>query len=88
MYCFETLVRIHQAGEGAPHTGLNPAGLDSGPAIPAADKALKECKTDSLYKLLTSVTHDGFHEKYNKVMSKKNLILTISRREENLLRPM
>ena len=39
-YFFETLVRVHRAGEGAPYTGLKPAGLDLGPAIPAADKAL------------------------------------------------
>jgi hypothetical protein len=32
---FETLVRIHRAGEGAPFTGLKPAGRDLGPAIPA-----------------------------------------------------
>jgi hypothetical protein len=31
---FETLVRVHRAGEGAPYTGLKPAGRDLGPAIP------------------------------------------------------
>jgi hypothetical protein len=41
VYFFETLVRIHRAGEGAPYTGLKPAGRDPGPAIPAADQALK-----------------------------------------------
>ena len=30
-YFFETVVRIHRAGEGAPFTGLKPAGLDNGP---------------------------------------------------------
>ncbi len=28
LYFFETLVRIHRAGEGAPYTGLKPAGRD------------------------------------------------------------
>ena len=28
MYFFETLVRVHRAGEGASYTGLKPAGLD------------------------------------------------------------
>ena len=37
---FETLVRVHRAGEGAPYTGLKPAGRDLGPAIPMADKAV------------------------------------------------
>src|SRR5512144_2741659 len=38
---FETVVRVHRAGEGAPFTGLKPAGLDVGPAIPAAARALE-----------------------------------------------
>lgn len=54
MYFFETLVRVHRAGEGAPYTGLKPAGLDLGPAIPAADEALKTGSPDKLVKLLTS----------------------------------
>ena len=41
LYFFETLVRIHRAGEGAPYTGLKPAGRDLGPAIPASDKPSK-----------------------------------------------
>ena len=41
MYFFETLVRIHRAGEGAPYTGLKPAGRDLGPAIAGADRALE-----------------------------------------------
>ena len=35
----ETTVRLHRAGEGAAYTGLKPAGLDHGPAIPAAERA-------------------------------------------------
>jgi hypothetical protein len=40
-YFFETVVRLHRAGEGAPFTGLKPAGLDVGPIIPAAEKAIE-----------------------------------------------
>ena len=29
LYFFETAVRLHRAGEGAPYTGLKPAGLTS-----------------------------------------------------------
>ncbi|MBC7292076.1 MAG: hypothetical protein H5T83_12185 [Actinotalea sp.] len=39
---FETAVRVHRAGEGAAFTGLKPAGLDVGPAIPLAERALAE----------------------------------------------
>ena len=41
-YFFETLVRLHRAGEGEPYTGLKPAGTDLGPVIPRADKALRD----------------------------------------------
>jgi len=37
MYFFETLVRIHRAGEGAPYTGLKP-GTAVDPAVALADK--------------------------------------------------
>ncbi len=37
---FETVVRVHRAGEGAAFTGLKPAGLDVGPVIPAAARSL------------------------------------------------
>jgi hypothetical protein len=40
-YFFETVVRLHRAGEGAPFTGLKPAGLDVGPIIPVAEKAIE-----------------------------------------------
>ena len=40
-YFFETLVRVHRAGEGEPFTGLKPQGTTD-PALVAADKALAE----------------------------------------------
>lgn len=64
-YFFETLVRIHRAGEGAPFTGLKPAGRDLGPAIPLADKVLNTGKVDSLVKLITDETRNGLIERYN-----------------------
>lgn len=48
MHFFETLVRLHRAGEGAGFTGLKPAGRDLGPAIPAADKALRDANVEPL----------------------------------------
>jgi hypothetical protein len=72
MYFFETLVRIHRAGEGAPYTGLKPAGRDLGRAIPAADKAIANGKAEPLLKLLTDAMRDGIQEQFKKVMAKKN----------------
>ena len=37
----ETAIRLHRAGEGAPYTGLKPAGIDYGPVVPAAERAVE-----------------------------------------------
>lgn len=57
-YFFETVVRIHRAGEGAPYTGLKPAGLDVGPVIPAAERALDTGSADELVALLAGAVRD------------------------------
>ncbi len=46
-FFFETLVRIHRAGEGAPYTGLKPAGSGDA-ALMAADRAIADGKIDAL----------------------------------------
>ena len=71
MYFFETLVRIHRAGEGAPYTGLQPAGRDLGPAIPAADRALENGKVEPLVKLLTDGIQSGVREQFKQALAKK-----------------
>ena len=58
-YFFETVVRLHRAGEGVPYTGLKPAGRDLGPAIPAADRALERHSMDALVRLLTEAVQTG-----------------------------
>lgn len=70
-YFFETLVRIHRAGEGAPYTGLQPAGRDLGPAIPAADRALEDGAVEPLLNLLTAGVQDGVREMFRHVMARK-----------------
>jgi hypothetical protein len=72
MYFFETLVRVHRASEGAPYTGLKPAGRDLGPAIPAGDKALETGSAEPLLKLLTDTMHNGLHETFVEAKAKKN----------------
>ena len=72
MYFFETLVRIHRAGEGAPYTGLKPVGRDLGPAIPAADKALEDGNIDPLIKLVTDGVQKGIQERFEKARAEKN----------------
>ena len=72
MYFFETLVRMHRAGEGASYTGLKPAGRDLGPAIPAADKALEDGSIEPVVKLLTGLVQDGVREHFQRAMDQKN----------------
>jgi hypothetical protein len=71
MYFFETLVRVHRAGEGEPYTGLKPAGRDLDPAIPAADKAIESGKLEPLLKILTETVQTEVREKFKVVAAKK-----------------
>ena len=68
---FETLVRIHRAGEGAPYTGLKPAGRDLGPAVPAGDKALEDGSIEPVVKLLSDAVRHGLHQRYHAAMSRR-----------------
>lgn len=70
-YFFETLVRVHRAGEGAPHTGLQPAGRDLGPAIPAADKAIDDGSIEPVVKLLAKAMGAGLREHFEEALSAK-----------------
>lgn len=69
MYFFDTLVRIHRAGEGAAYTGLKPAGRDLGPAIPAGDKALETGSSDALLKLLTDTVRKQLGASFQKAVT-------------------
>jgi hypothetical protein len=66
---FETLVRVHRAGEGAPYTGLKPAGLDLGPAIPAADQALRTGQVEPIVKLLVEAVRDGVGDRFKEAIA-------------------
>jgi hypothetical protein len=70
-YFFETLVRVHRAAEGAPFTGLKPAGRDLGPAIPAADRALESGDVAPLTNLLVERVRAGVLERYKRAIDAK-----------------
>lgn len=63
MYFFETLVRIHRAGEGAPYTGLKP-GEAVEPIIAESDKALESGKVDNLVKMVADTVTKGIRERF------------------------
>lgn len=69
---FETLVRVHRAAEGAPYTGLKPAGRDLGPAIPRADKAIEDGSIESVIDLLTDAVRDGVRRHFHAVASQRD----------------
>ena len=55
---FETVVRVHRAGEGAPYTGLMPAGLSVGRVIPLAEHAIDSGSCEALVVFLGNVLRD------------------------------
>ncbi len=62
-YFFETLVRLHRAGEGAPYTGLKPAGRIA-PVVAKADRALAQGSVDALVKAILEHTEEGIRERF------------------------
>jgi len=70
MYFFETLVRVHRAGEGAPYTGLKPAG-EVEPIVAASDKALESGNVDELVKRVIAAVEKGIRERFDNAVEKK-----------------
>jgi len=70
-YFFETLVRVHRAGEGAPYSGLKPAGAELGPAVEGSDAALESGSADALVKLVTEEAAAGLRKRFERVAEAK-----------------
>ncbi|HEX6072302.1 MAG TPA: DUF6448 family protein [Sphingomicrobium sp.] len=71
-YFFETLVRVHRAGEGAAYTGLKPAGRDLGPAITLADKAVASGSDRELTGFVATEVERGIREKFANLQRRKD----------------
>ena len=69
MYFFETLVRIHRAGEGAGYTGLKSGPVES--PIAAADKSLESGKLQEVAQLILQRMEQGLHRNFEDMMKKK-----------------
>lgn len=69
-YFFETLIRVHRAGEGAPYTGLKPAGMIE-PVFLKADQALQEGSVDALAETIAKHAAEGIHERFAKAAEAK-----------------
>jgi len=69
-FFFETLVRVHRAGEGAPFTGLKPAGAIE-PPIAAADQTLADGSVDPLAQKIAEHAAAGVRERFARALAAK-----------------
>ena len=69
-YFFETLVRIHRAGEGAPYTGLTDG--DPEPIIATTDEALSSGSARELEEHLVGVVRAGLSERFTEAHEAKD----------------
>lgn len=70
-FFFETLVRVHRDGEGAPYTGLKPAGGEVDPAIAASDRAIDTGDVSQLAALITARADRGLRERFARAAEAK-----------------
>ncbi len=70
LWFFETLVRIHRAGEGAPYTGLK-SGVVEEPGVAAADQALASGDAGTLWLETTDRLRGQLEEKLRRVRDLK-----------------
>jgi hypothetical protein len=63
---FETVVRLHRAGEGEPFTGLKPAAFD--PALDAADHALEAASGEDLVRLVAAHVSGELRDRYARTL--------------------
>jgi len=72
MYFFETLVRIHRAGEGAPYTGLKHEPAE--PIIKATDKALESGSIDQVVKHVTEAAAKGIRDRFTRTVEARKQV--------------
>lgn len=71
MEFFETVIRIHREGEGEEFTGLKPVGVEFGPAVNGADRALERGSVDDLVKFITDNINANIRERFKNASEKK-----------------
>jgi hypothetical protein len=67
---FETVVRLHRAGEGAPYTGLKSGAPE--PMVRAADMALETGKADELAGKILSTVEAGLRRRYQEALAARD----------------
>ena len=69
---FETVVRLHRAGEGEPYTGSKPAGLDEGPVVPRAERAIEKGNAKEVVDFLSKTIEEEVNKRFLHAMGRKN----------------
>lgn len=70
-YFFETVVRLHRAGEGEPYTGLKPTGTKIPPIFAAVDTAIATGSVEELLIKFPANTRADVEELFRKVVANK-----------------
>lgn len=71
MYFFETLVRIHRAGEGEPYTGLKSGDTVVDAGIEAADAALASASVEELTGHLNQALRDNLVSRFERAIAQR-----------------
>lgn len=69
-YFFETVIRVHRAGEGLPYTGLKPTGTIE-PVILAADKSLEQGSANELAADIAKAVQEEIQKRFTQAVEKK-----------------
>jgi hypothetical protein len=65
---FETLVRVHRAGEGAPYTGLQDADVKVDEGIELADASIESGSLEAAEKALVAAVSSGLRQRFAEVV--------------------
>lgn len=66
-YFFETAVRLHRMGEGAPYTGIKDEAVE--PIVAMADKAIADGSANGMITKVSAHMAEAIEEKFDKVMA-------------------
>ncbi|MDK2833715.1 MAG: hypothetical protein PWP14_1821 [Methanolobus sp.] len=71
-WVLETAVRLHRKGEGAVYSGIKPAGLDEGPVVPRAERAIDTENLEGMMDFMTDTLENELQKRFREVVARKN----------------
>jgi len=69
---FETVKRLHRAGEKTLYACLKPAGLNESPVIPKAERPMETGNSEEQIGFIPKTMEDDFRHRFYHVMENKN----------------